>query len=88
MVEDDSVESVKFQVNPLHGDCDIYVSQATKFPDRDNYELKSQRIGSLVDNVVYNTSNERFDIAGDYYIGVYGYSFSTFTLIVTVFRQL
>ena len=74
-------------MTPLHGDADLYVSRKDEFPDKNRYEKKSQRIGSLVDHVDFARENNESSLAGTYYISVYGYSYSTFSLLVTVKRD-
>ncbi len=54
LIEDPSVKNITFEITPLHGDSDIYVSRVDEFPNKDVFEKKSQRIGSLVDYVTFN----------------------------------
>ena len=50
------------------------------------YDKKSQRTGSLVDHVLYTNENPSESLEGTYYIGVYAYSFSTYTISAFVHR--
>lgn len=84
LLEEDAA-NVTIELSPLHGDCDLYVSRTLMFPNRSDYEKRSQRIGALVDHVIYERpANESLN--GTFYIGVYGYSYTTFSLLVKVRR--
>jgi hypothetical protein len=90
------LNNVTFEISPLHGDCDIMISrnESNKFPTKLSNDKISQRIGSLVDLITYskddysNITNETDvkSLNGIYYIGVYGYTFTTFSIVVTVHR--
>jgi hypothetical protein len=122
LLEDSAnIDNVTIEVAPLHGDSDLFVSRndSEQFPTKDTKggTRKSQRIGSLVDHIVFarapspatgkkvaandstvasvETSGalvslpstvEVEEVNGTYYIGVYGYSYTTFSLLVTVHR--
>lgn len=47
-------------------------------------EWSSQRVGGVADHVAISDEN---GLAGTYFIGVYGYAFSTYQLIVKVIRD-
>ena len=74
----------------MHGDCDLLISrnQSNMFPTKLFNDKISQRIGSLVDHIEYTkedynniTSNTTVrGLNGTYYVGVYGYTFTTFSL--------
>ena len=53
--DESKIENVTFELSPLHGDCDLVLSRndSQNFPTNQagNYELKSQRIGALVDHI-------------------------------------
>ena len=94
MEKDESkLENVTFELSPLHGDCDLVLSRndSQNFPinKEGNYELRSQRIGALVDHITVqkNTTPGAKSLSDTYYIGVYGYSQTTFSLLVTVSRD-
>lgn len=81
--------NVTFEIAPLHGDCDLFISKDSNlFPNKDLYQKKSQRIGALVDHITFSKAdNISSDLNGTYYVGVYGYSYATFSLLVTVHRN-
>ena len=72
------VKVLLFEMTPLHGDADLFVSRSEKFPSKQNYEGKSQRMGNVRDRVEVENATE-----GTYYVGVYGYSAATFTLVAS-----
>jgi hypothetical protein len=84
------LENVTFELSPLHGDCDLVLSRnnSQMFPTKEDgqYEIKSQRIGALVDHITVqkNTTPGALSLSTTYYIGVFGYTQTTFSLIVTV----
>lgn len=65
------------------------------FPTKILNDKISQRIGSLVDHIEYTredyTNRTAIDnvtgLNGTYYLGVYGYTYTTFSLLVTVHRK-
>eukprot|EP00347_Sterkiella_histriomuscorum_P020253 403338511 len=83
-----NITNVSFEINPLHGDADIIVARNITFPTRDEYEKKSTRVGSLVDHVSFFIDENTTSLSGTYYIAVWGYSYSTYQIIVNVDRKL
>ncbi len=80
--EDSEISGVVFDILPIHGDSDIYVSRTNKFPNRTDYEKRSMKVGSTEDKVEYLMSDKNVgSLSGTYYIGVYGYSYATFGLL-------
>lgn len=65
------------------------------FPTKLINDKISQRFGSLVDHIEYTkdeynkitVNNTVRGLNGTYYIGVYGISFATFSILVTVHRK-
>jgi len=82
-----TIKNVTIEINPLHGDSDLLVSTSTLFPDKTNYEKRSSRIGSMVDYVTYSLDNQTNSLAATYYIGVYGYTYSTYSIVVSIIRS-
>jgi hypothetical protein len=64
-------------LNALTGDPDLYMSTTVTRPDHDNYDWVAQAVGSDVLTV-------QSPLIGWYYIGVYGWQTSSFTLTVTL----
>lgn len=57
VVDDRNVENVIFEMTPLHGDSDLFVSRDILFPNQTTYEKKSSRFGSLVDHISYSKTD-------------------------------
>jgi hypothetical protein len=70
----------------IHGDPDLYISRKTKFPTPLDFEKRSIRCGIYPEQVEYSidVSNASSTLVGDYYINVYGYVQSTFSLVYFV----
>jgi hypothetical protein len=66
-------------LNSLTGDPDLYVSTTISRPNREDAELHSAAVGS--DVLTINAADVRL---GWYYIGVYGWRSSSYTLTVTL----
>lgn len=77
------VKNVTFRMNTLHGDADLYVSRTHKKPNKHDYEKNSLKITGMLDQVNFDNGT----LATSYYIGVYGYQYSTYTLMVQVDRK-
>ena len=73
----DDVAAVKFQVTPISGEVNIFVSKSTRHPYLSNCDL-----GSLYGDFVYFKRNEPFpNLAGTYYIAVYGFSAASYSIL-------
>ena len=70
----------------MHGDADIFVSRKHKYPNRMDYEKNSVKTADSFDMVYFEDANGKTDLTGTYYIGVYSYQYSTFSLVATVKR--
>jgi len=58
-----------------------------QFPSKEKYDKKSSRVGSLVDHVTFSKDESNSTtLVGTYFIAVYGYTYSTYSIIVTVNR--
>jgi hypothetical protein len=80
--EDSEITGVVFNILPIHGDSDIYVSRTNKFPNRTSYDKRSMKVGSTEDRVEYSTSDKPVvPLSGTYYIGVYGYTYASYGLL-------
>jgi hypothetical protein len=67
---DENIQNVTFELTPLHGDCDLYLSHWSAendseliFPNKTSHEKKSQRIGELTDHVTYDRQSTNAVIA-------------------------
>jgi len=74
LTEDPHATEIHVDMTTWHGDADIFISKAEEFPTMEIKEWSSQRVGGIADHVSINDT----DLAGTYYIAVYGYAFSTY----------
>jgi hypothetical protein len=58
------MENVTFELLPIHGDSDIYLSRSE-----------------------YTKNEKGLSLEGTYYVGVYGYTYATFGVLVTIKRE-
>ena len=70
----------------MHGDADIFVSRKHKYPNRMDYEKNSVKTSDSFDMVFFDDTTGLTDLTGTYYIGVYSYQYSTYSLVATVKR--
>jgi hypothetical protein len=83
------IANVTFEITPLHGDSDLFVSRndSIRFPNKTHYDKRSIRIGSNADHVEFKTtqgSNETID--GTYYVGIYGFTYASYSLVANIIR--
>lgn len=86
-VEDEAASKVTIQLTTIHGDPDLFISRKSKFPSFQDFETRSIRCGMYPEIIQYvkNESNPNLQsLVGDYYISVFGYVQSTFTLVYFV----
>lgn len=76
---------MSFELSPIHGDSDIFVSRNSSFPNKTSFEKMSQRIGGQEEAVSFNNADVG-ELAQTYYVGIYGYSYSSYSLLVSVNR--
>lgn len=62
------------------------MSRTNYFPNKTDYEKRSVRIGSLPDHVEY-TKSDTDSIATTYFIGIYGYTYATYSLTANIERK-
>ena len=36
-----AIANITFEITPLHGDADLFISRSTEFPDKNTYDRKS-----------------------------------------------
>ena len=81
------MQNITFNIAPIHGDSDIYISRENMFPNKTNYTKRSVRVGNLQDHVLFSLTDKKSkELNGTYYIGVYGYTYASFSLLVTLKR--
>jgi hypothetical protein len=58
------------------------------FPTRNDYDQKSQKVGRMSDLILFfrNDSDTSSSLSGTYYIGVYGYSYASYSILTTIKR--
>lgn len=79
-IHNPNVTKVSFQLTTIHGDPDIFISTTEKTPTPYAFEKRSIRCGIFPEQVEYVAeANKTLD--GEYYITVYGYVQSTFSLV-------
>jgi hypothetical protein len=64
----------------------VFVSRKHKYPNRMDYEKNSVKTSDSFDMVFFDDSTGKTDLTGTYYIGVYSYQYSTFSLVANVER--
>ena len=79
-IHDPNVTKVVFQLTTVHGDPDLFISRLTKLPTPFNFEKRSIRCGIYPEQVEYVKEGNK-TLEGEYYITVYGYVQSTFSLV-------
>ena len=65
---DISITEVRIQVNPIHGDPDVFVSRTEEFPNSDNSEEQGFRSGAVPEQVSF--FNKDYNLEGEYYIAI------------------
>lgn len=89
LTDTESVNSIELEVSPLHGDCDMYTSRFDRFPNKTDHEKVSVMNGNKAERVVYEVEKIIGPQASNtIYIGVYGYSYATYSIRINVIRSL
>jgi hypothetical protein len=70
----------------LHGDADLFVSKKHAYPNRMDYEKNSVKTSDSYDLIFYDNANGKNDLTGTYYLGVYSYQYSTYSIVANVER--
>lgn len=86
VVRDPNVQEVTFSVNSHHGDADIYASRNHKYPDENNFEIKSDKSRKFVDSITFK-KEENKTLIGVYYLGIKGYEYSSYSVVASVIRD-
>jgi hypothetical protein len=71
-----------FTATPFTGDCDIYISTTNQKPDMNNFDWKDDTMGGVI--VEFNRTHPNFKEGGPYYIGIHGYTNTSFSLVAHV----
>ena len=80
-VNNPNTTRVSFQLTTIHGDPDIFISRTEKNPTPYVFEKRSIRCGIYPEQVDYIIETDGKSLEGDYYISVYGFVQSTFSLV-------
>ena len=80
-------KNITITLNSLHGDADLFVSRIHKYPNRMDFEKNSVRTGDSYDLVYFDDTTGTQDLSGTYYIAIYSYQYSTYSLQVNVDRS-
>ena len=75
-------------MTPHHGDADMYISTSpeNKFPNKTNFSYRSILLGGYHDKVTVKKSQNK-TLEGVYYIGIYGFTFTSYSIVATVHRN-
>jgi hypothetical protein len=73
--------NVTFQLTPISGDPDLFVSRNITRPSKDNAEKNSRNSLTKVDSVSYVKGIDGKNLNGTYHIAVYAFSMSSFTIV-------
>jgi len=65
-------------VTPLTGDPDVYVSTTLQHPNQTSYTWRAMQFGA--DCITINSTTDRNFVTGTYYIAIYAYQYSTYTI--------
>ena len=75
-------ETISISLTILTGACSIYV-RADNLPGLKNYDFISNNTGNENLIITYNNRKKIGKLTGSYYIGIYGYTHSVYTLTLT-----
>ena len=75
-------ETISISLTMLTGGCNIYV-RANELPSLKNYDFISNHTGNENLIITYNDRKKLGKLTGKYYIGIYGYTHSVYTLTLT-----
>lgn len=81
------VTNLTVTLNSLHGDADLFVSRLHKYPNRIEFERNSVRTVDSYDVVYFDDKTGDTDLSATYYIAVYSYQYSTYSIQVSVERE-
>lgn len=79
---DPSLLRLTFQLTPITGDSDLYVSTSMSNPTNYTAEKSSSNVGKQVDTVVYVKGEDAISLNGLYHIGIWSAEQATYTLTV------
>jgi hypothetical protein len=71
----------------MHGDADLFVSRIHKYPNRMDFEKNSVKTMDSLDLAYFDDKTGKGDLSGTYYVAVYSYQYSTYSLNVAVDRS-
>lgn len=76
MLPTNEVSKVQFEISPIHGDCDIFLSRTNKFPNSENKEKESESKPGNVEKVEFTIEDGAFSTS--YYMAVYGATYASY----------
>lgn len=80
-------KNITFVLNSLHGDADLFVSRIHKYPNRMDFEKNSVKTSDSYDIVYFDAKSPNDDLSGTtYYVAIYSFQYSTYSLSVQVDR--
>lgn len=81
------MKRLTIQLTTIHGDPDMFISRTSKTPSFYDFETRSIRCGMYPEIIQYIRNEEDpiyKTLVGDYYVAVFGYVQSTFSLVYFV----
>lgn len=79
-IHDDAITSLTIQLLSIHGDPDMFLSQKDEYPTEEKFERKATICGKFPDTIYFATDNQTQNLVGDYYIGIFGFTESSYHL--------
>ena len=75
-------DSITFQLTPIIGDPDLYISRSVVRPSNTDFEKSSTLSSLFTDVVTYRREIDGVTLTGTYHIAVYSWAATTFSLVV------
>ena len=80
-IHDDTITTLTIQLLTIHGDADLFLSKKDEYPTENKFERKATICGRFPDTIMFTKdTNSNETLVGDYYIGVYGFTESSYHL--------
>lgn len=80
----DNVTAMEFFLTVIQGDVSVMVSTTVKYPSLDDLSLNNDIVFGIMNSVIIEAGDLR---VGTYYIGVYGYAITDFSIGVAIRRK-
>lgn len=80
-VNNPNVTRVSLLLQTVHGDPDMFVSRSVELPSPWQFDQRSIRCGIYPEQVEFRKDGNNASLEGDYYIQVYGFVQSTYSIV-------